>query len=441
MTNLKRLTLLLVLLPVLLQAKVPEWVQSIPTNSFYYWGIGVSELLNPNYKEVAKREALEEITQQIAVKVESNSFMNMAELDLVAHEDYQKQIQASSQVYLEDLQIFDSYQDKKNYYVCYRLNKEEYRSKIKEKGLEVAKVAYEYLQQARNAELEGKLISSIAYYEKGLEEVQPWLFLDLSFMSENVPVALYAGYMSIFDGLALTLQPISADVQNLTAVNIEIVASLHKNNTPIRDFPLQANFENGKGKITTTTKTNTMGEGHFYLTQLTSKEAFQSIKIRVDNSVLKDLPRIYQNTTTSRKLPEAIFRVNVAQQNLVFYLNPINNAIPPLLRQISSILTSEYFDVTTNMYDATHIIDIATDLKKTGSVKGELENLDEWLASLNIALRDKNSSILTHYAEEGVRILVPENSSKAVATQQASKELVQRFKRNFPKRLEQMSIH
>lgn len=437
----KRLAILFVLLPVFMQAKVPEWVQGVPTNSFYYWGIGVCDLSDANYKEVAKREALEEITQQISLKVESNSFMSMNESDLVAHEDYQKQILASSQVYLEDMQIFDSYQDKKKYYVCFRLNKEEYKAKVKAKSHEIAKSAYEYLQQARDVEEKGNLTSAIMCYQKGLEVVEPWLFLDLSFMSENVPVALYTGYMSIFDGLALTLQPISADVQNLTAVNIEIVASLHKNNTPIRDFPLQANFENGKGKITTTTKTNTMGEGHFYLTQLTSKEAFQSIKIRVDNSVLKDLPRIYQNTTTSRKLPEAIFRVNVAQQNLVFYLNPINNAIPPLLRQISSILTSEYFDVTTNMYDATHIIDIATDLKKTGSVKGELENLDEWLASLNIALRDKNGSVLTHYAEEGVRILVPENSSKAVATQQASKELVKRFKRNFPKRLEQMSIH
>ncbi len=117
MISMKQLAILLALLPVFLQAKVPEWVQSVPTNSFYYWGIGVCELSDANYKEVAKREALEEIIQQISVKVESNSFMSMTEIDFVAHEDYQKHIQASSQVYLENLQIFDTYQDKKKYYV------------------------------------------------------------------------------------------------------------------------------------------------------------------------------------------------------------------------------------------------------------------------------------------------------------------------------------
>lgn len=440
MIKMKKLALLLVLLPVFLQAKVPEWVQSVPTNSFYYWGIGVCELSDVNYNEVAKREALEEIMQQISVKVESNSFMNMTEMDLVAHEDYQKQMQASSQVYLEDLQIFDTYQDKKKYYVCYRLNKEEYKARVKAKGLEIAESAYGYLQQARDAEANGNIPSAITFYQKGLEIVEPWLFLNLSYMAENVPVALYSGYMSVFDGLVLNLQPESISVQSLKSINVEIVATLHRNNAPLQNIPLVAQFINGKGKITPSIKTNNVGEGRFYLTQLTSKEASQSIKICVDKSVLRDLPQIYHGKATSQKLPEALLMVDVEQQNIVFYINPINNAIPSLLRQVASVLSNEYFDVTTNLYEATHIIDIATDLKKTGSVKGNLENLDEWLATLNVAVKSKEGGVLTHYAEEGVRVLVPENSSQIVASQQASKELIKRFKREFPKRLEKVNI-
>lgn len=440
MTKMKRIALLLVLLPVFLQAKVPEWVQSTPQNSFYYWGIGVCELSDVNYREVAKREALEEITQQISVKVESNSFMSMTEIDLVSHEDYQKQIQASSQVYLEDLQIFDTYQDKKKYYICYRLNKEEYKAKVKAKSLEIAKSAYDYLQKAREAETDGNLTAAISYYLKGLEEVESWLFMDLSYMAENVPVELYSGYTSVFDGLSLSLLPESTTLHNLRAVNVEIVAVLHKNNIPIQNIPLKAQFVNGAGKITLTAKTNNMGEGRFYLTQLTSKEVIQSVKICVDNNILRDLPKIYQNRTTLHKLPEAYFQIDVEQQNIVFYINPINNAIPPLLRQVASVLSNEYFEVTANPYEATHIIDIATDLRKAGSVKGDLENLDEWYATLNVAVRSKEGTILTHYAEEGVRILVTENSSQMVATQQASKELIKRFKREFPKQLEKVNL-
>lgn len=108
---------------------------------------------------------------------------------------------------------------------------------------------------------------------------------------------------------------------------------------------------------------------------------------------------------------------------------------------MASVLSNDYFEVTTNLYDATHIIDIATDLKKAGSIKGDLENLDEWFATLNVAVRSKEGSVLTRYAEEGVRILVSENSSQTVATQQASKELLKRFKREFPKQLEKLNIH
>ena len=441
MINVKKFLLfLLSITPVLLFARVPEWVSSRPNNSFYYWGIGVCELSDVNFKEVAKRQAMEEITQQISVKVESNSFMSMSEMDLVAHEDYQKQIQASSQVYLEDLQIFDTYQDKKKYYVCYRLNKDEYKAKVRAKSQEVAKSAYEYLQQAREAEADGNLTSAIGSYQKGLEVVEPWLFLDLSYMAENVPAALYSGYMSIFDGLSLTLEPQSATVQNLKATNIEVIASLRKSNVPLRNIPLKAQFVSGNGKFTPSAKTNNAGEGRFYFTQLTSKEASQSVRISVDNSILKDLPAIYQNKTTLQKLPEALFVINVEQQNIVFYLNPINNAIPPLLRQVASVLSSDYFEVTTNLSEATHIIDIATDLRKVGTVNGDLENLDEWLATLNVALRSQEGAVLTHYSLEGVRILVAENSSQTVASQQASRELIKRFKREFPKQLEKVNI-
>lgn len=441
MIDMKKILLfLLSIIPILLFARVPEWVSSRPNNSFYYWGIGVCEISDVNFKEVAKRQALEEITQQISVKVESNSFMSMTEIDLVANEDYQKQIQASSQVYLEELQIFDTYQDKKKYYVCYRLNKDEYKAKVRAKSQEIAKSAYEYLQQARAAESDGNLTSAIGYYQKGLEVVEPWLFLDLSYMAENVPVALYSGYMSIFDGLSLTITPQSATMQNLKAANIEVVASLRKNNIPVQNFPLKAQFVTGSGKFTPSAKTNSSGEGRFYLTQMTSKEASQMIKISIDNSVIKDLPDIYQNKTTSQKLPEALFVINVEKQNVVFYLNPINNAIPPLLRQIASLLSSEYFEVTTNLYEATHVIDIATDLRLVGTVNGDLENLDEWLATLNVALRNKEGSVLTHYSLEGVRILVAENSSQTVASQQASRELIKRFKREFPRQLEKVNI-
>lgn len=443
MTDMKKyLILLLVIMSVYLFAgsPVPEWVSSTPNNSFYYWGIGVCELANPDYKNVANRDALDAIVQQISLKVESNSYLSLIESDLNANEEFQKKTQATTQAYLEDLQIFGTYQDKKNYYVCYRLNKAEYSAKLKEKSQKIAKSGYEYLQQARAAEKEGNLPTAIQFYQQGLESVEPWLFLDLSYQSENVPIALQAGYTSVFDGLTLSLQPQSVSAQNYKAINVEIVATLHKNDVLVKNFPLIAQFENGAGKITPSTKTNEKGEGRFYLTQLSGKEATQHIKISIDKSILRDLPAIYQNRKTIQKLPEAMFLVNMEQQDVTFYINALNNNIPPLTRQIASVLVNEHFEVTTNSFDATHIINLGTNLVKVGSVPGDIENLDEWLALFVIDIEDKNGSVLLHYSEESVRVLVPENSSLTVATQQASKELIKRFKREFPKKLSGISM-
>lgn len=426
--------------PILLNGRVPEWINSKPNNSLYYWGIGVCELSNINYKDIAKREALEEIIQQISIKVENNSFISIRETNLDIQEDFQQNFKMSSQVYLEDLEIYDSYQDKKNYYVCYRLSKDEYVARCTDKSNEIAKSAFAYLEKALEAETIGNLTTAIEYYQKGLEIVEPWLFLDLIYMSKNVPVLLYSGLISIFDNLTISIQPESTTLMNLKSVNTEIVAKLHKNGTPIPGITLNARFQSGAGKVTPFIKTSNEGEGRFFLTGVSSKETLQSILFTINNDVFANLSPIYQNKTIHQQMPQALFLINVKQQNATFYINNINQTLPSFHKQVNSILSQDYLNVTTNLEAATHVIDITTDLQKGGKINGDLENLDEWFACFNISIKTKDGSILTNYSEESIRILVAEGSSQTIVTQQASKELLKRFKREFPKRLTDLNI-
>lgn len=445
MINMKRYLLpILLLIPILVNARAPEWVNSIPNNSFYYWGIGVCDLSNLNYKEVAKKEAIESIAQQISVKIESNSFLElsetMTETSGIFQEYFQKQTQYTTQNYLQELQIFDTYQDKKYYYICYRLEKAKYNAHIHAKSEEVARLGYDYLQQARQAEMHGNLVVAISFYQKGLEAVEDWLFLDLTYMSENVPVSLHSGFVSIFEGLTISLSPQTASVQNFKELNIDIVATLKKKDTAIKNIPLVATFTLGSGRITTSAKTNDLGEGHFFLTQLSSKDAMQTITIGIDKSIIKNLPQIYQTTDITQRFPEGIFRLNVEQQRIVFYINSIYNDMPDLVKQISSVLVTDNFEITTNMEDATHIIDFSTNLKKGGIVNGDLENLSEWFASLEIVLKDKDKRLLMQYTVDDVRVLVSEAASRTVVVQQSTKEIMKRFKREFPQKLSKVNI-
>ena len=437
--------LLLLLLPVVLNARVPEWVNDFPNNSLYYWGIGICELANVNCREVAKKEAIENIAQQISIKIESNSFLELAEVitetSINTQEYFQKQTQYKTQSYLQELQIYDTYQDKKNYYVCYRLEKTTYKDHLRSKSEEIAQIGYNYLQQARQAESNGNLETAISIYQKGLEAVEDWLFLDLSYMSENIPMQLYIGYTTVFDGLTLLVQPEAISVQNFKELNIEIVARLSKNNTPIKNFPLVAQFTTGAGCITNNSKTNNLGEGYFYLSQLHSKDALQTIKINLDKSILKSLPSIYQNINLVHRLPEGIVRLDVKQQHVIFYINSIRNEIPTLSKQISSILAADNFEITTNIDNATHIIELSTTLEKGNVVSGDLGNLTEWFASLEIVLKDNMGTILLPYTVNDLRVLVQESSTQMTVIQQSSKEVIKRFKREFPHNLSKLNIH
>lgn len=435
-----KLLLLLLITSLLLNARAPEWVASRPNNSFYYWGVGVCGFANPNHADIAKKAALDEIVSQIVTKVESNSFMTMEETDLTAKENYQKQVVSSSYAYLEGMQIFDTYQDKRNYYVCYRLSKDEYKAKIRAKSEEISKSAYECLHLARAAEAEGNLITAVNLYHKGLEIVEPWLFLNLIHMDENVPIALLSGYTSVFDGLTLTLQPQSSSVPSFKAINVEIVATLAKNGTLVKKIPLLAQFIIGSGKINHSSITDELGQGHFYLTQLSGKETNQSIKICVDTSKVHELPAIYHAKKVLRRFPEAVFTLNVEQQKVSFIIMPIDNALPPLVRQMSSVLGNDNLIVTTNVNDATHSILMSTSLVYVGSVNGDLGNLDEWLASLIIQIKNREGAVLTQYSEDGVHVLVSENAAPSVVEQQASKELMKKFKRDLPKLLQNINI-
>lgn len=444
MIDMKKIFLqFLLLIPVILYARAPEWVNGIPNNSLYYWGIGVSELSNIDYREVAKHEAIENIAQQISIKIESNSFLGLTETitetSVTTQEYFLKQAQYTTQSYLQELQIFDTYQDKKYYYICYRLEKAKYNAHINSKKQEVAHGGYDYLQKARQAEENGDLVEAISLYQKGLESIEDWLFLDLYYMSENIPMELYAGYISVFDGLTLSTQPETISVQNFKELSIEIVAKLSKNNTPIKNFPLIAQFNTGAGRITNVSKTNDFGEGHFYLSQLYSKDALQTIKINVDKSIFKSLPSIYQNI--NHRLPEGIVRLDVEQQHVIFYINSIRNDIPTLSKQVCSILAADNFEITTNINNATHIIELSTTLEKGTVVTGDLGNMEEWFASLEIVLKDKTGTVLMPYAINDLRVLVQEPSTQTAAIQQSSKEVIKRFRREFPQSLSKLNIH
>lgn len=178
----KRLLLLLPLMivAIICFAKEPVWLTE-RANEEAYVGIGSASMSESAWEEKARENALADITQQISVLIETNSFFVTMELNDSYKEYFEQTTKVSAKNLLEGHELVGSYKDKKTntFYIGYKLDKQTYLRNKAKKEKEIADAGYGYLKEAQKALNGGNLFRSLTYLEKGLAVVEPWLFLDL----------------------------------------------------------------------------------------------------------------------------------------------------------------------------------------------------------------------------------------------------------------------
>ena len=109
----------------------------------------------------------------------------------------------------------DSYQNDRNYYVYYSLNKAAYESTIQKHKRNAISTGLDYYDKAMQAMDANSLVNAVQLLGKGLEAVTPWLFMDLTTTVNgsrfNVPAELYNAYLHVFDGLTITVNQLNIE--------------------------------------------------------------------------------------------------------------------------------------------------------------------------------------------------------------------------------------
>jgi len=142
----------------------PAWVQSRPTSGMFYTGIGVSQKnVNTDFQRTARESALSDLASEIKVNVSSNSLLYTLEREYKFEQEFRETVQVTSDLNLEEFEMVDTWEDTDSYWVYYRLNKQSYADRQREK-----KNAAESL--------------ALDFYAKGLSEesalqrkVSPWI--------------------------------------------------------------------------------------------------------------------------------------------------------------------------------------------------------------------------------------------------------------------------
>jgi len=154
----------------------PDWLKSRPVSSLDYIGIGRA-LKNGSpeeYTAIARKQALSDMASEIEVRVASNSLLHTLENDDRFNESYQQAISTSSDLVLEGFEAWDSWEDDRNYWVYYRLDKGKYQTIKEERKAVAIDDALSFLELARTAVRSGDVGQAASLYVQSMERLKPY---------------------------------------------------------------------------------------------------------------------------------------------------------------------------------------------------------------------------------------------------------------------------
>jgi hypothetical protein len=253
--------------PVAVEVKVPNWVSSRPNNGFKYVGVGFAEKSKGgSYQIEAKKNALYDLASEIKVDISSNSVLYTVQNNNKFNENFNSLIKLSNSDNIEGYTLVDSYENEKQYWVYYELDKKEYADLKAKKKQQIITKASNLITASFYDEKNKDFSSSLKKRIQAFGVLTPYLSEEINFDGTQTN-----GIKNVFDLTNLIqtqLQSISIVPQKTIPVlkpyqlsynplvyNLELTSK-----TPLQNFPLMVLSDEDQININERTSTNTSGE-------------------------------------------------------------------------------------------------------------------------------------------------------------------------------------
>lgn len=116
------------------EPKTPNWVSSRPNNGFKFVGIGVADKARvADYKTEAKQNALFDLASEIKVDISTNSVLHSVSSNTSFDQSFNSMIKLTNSDNIEGYTLVDTYENEKQYWVYYELDKAEYAKRKEQK--------------------------------------------------------------------------------------------------------------------------------------------------------------------------------------------------------------------------------------------------------------------------------------------------------------------
>lgn len=423
---------------------LPKWVEKRPVSDKDYIGISSASLSVENYSDVARMSALNEIATQISVKIESNTFLNTVDIDGLAKQQFEQNIEESLVAHLSGYELVDTYQSSTDYFVFYKLNKEVYKKYIDEKKKGAIQEGLDLFAKGKQSENNGDISVALSLYSKGMEVVEPYLSLELDGMYGgryvNVASELFTAAKSIFSGMAITSNVSQLSVQSLKTVKEPVAVCLSKNGVVLPNVLMNAKFVSGTGAITPSVKTDHTGTAIFYVTNVTAKDDVQTLNITIDKSFIEQLPHTFRSLIPISSLPTHKVTLAVTDPVKTAFFNVGTNDIPECERLVRSIFVNNHFEVIENA-SADLFIQYSTEFRVGNEIDGQMYRMNECFCSMSIKIyNNKTQGLLGEYAIPDLRVLIPIDRSSDQVNNQCAREMMKQFRVRLPAILKNIKL-
>ena len=157
------------------QKKKPDWVKNYPTLENDYIGIASASKSNQNYKELAKQNALNMLSNSISVNVSVVSVFAQNETNKKFTEEFNEVTKTQTKNYIEGFEIQAEWENKKNYWVFIKMNKKKFLENKERKKSEVILQAFDIYKNALNQDYANQIQLALLNYTRALSLLSPFL--------------------------------------------------------------------------------------------------------------------------------------------------------------------------------------------------------------------------------------------------------------------------
>lgn len=409
-------------------AQRPEWVQKTPQSPFFYNGIGIVSKENSNYKEVARKLALENISNEISVNISGESVLNSIETNTSFQQEFKQQIKLSSEKYLEGYELVDSYETEEYYYVYYQLSKSKYEELKRERLEQSKQKSLLFYKNSKTFTSKGQYRESLNALIQSMEPLVEYLDQKIEFTENdsvmNLPLSILNEYKAIEQSIRLeAFQPnISITYGDYVPNDAIGVTALDQNSRAIGGIPLKFEYKTLYTQ-TKTVITTADGEAFFSMGKIRSKIKEQYIR------VTPDFDQILQEQTKNR-IVRGLLKTNIAQEVLIklivdlpkVYIEGSFDDVPSVfLSNLKNAFLMNEFEVVKDVKDADLICVI--DLKESYN-----QGLKSFEVGGSLSFYDSNRKLVYSAEipfEKGLHV------SKSTARQIAYEEMSAQFKKRL----------